>query len=104
MLNARSVYRRVAILHSLQPERPITTKIRVRSSSSSQCKILPRVPHAASSFQGLILIRIHPYEIALSVLLQPGSRFPNPKATPGSCDKTVTQPKSPGPDCEIHRS
>ena len=55
MLNARSVYRRVAILHSLQSERPITIKIHVRNSSSSQCKILPRVPHAESSFPGLTL-------------------------------------------------
>src|ERR1700752_1965715 len=61
MLNARSVYRRVAILHSLQSERPITIKIHVRNSSSSQCKILPRVPHAESSFPGLTLdIRVIP--------------------------------------------
>jgi hypothetical protein len=42
-----------------------------------------------------VAIRIHldhPYEIALSVL-QSGSRFPNRKATLGSGDKTVTQPK-----------
>src|ERR1700756_3058125 len=61
MLNARSVYRRVAILHSLQSERPITIKIHVRNSSSSQCKILPRVPHAESSFPGLTLANAFVY-------------------------------------------
>jgi len=60
MLNAGSVYRRVAILHSLQPERPITIKIHVRSSSSPQCKLLPRVPHAESSFPGLNVARASP--------------------------------------------